>query len=222
MSITEGPSTREILSKLLSKGMVQAELNEFFAIELREEGYSGMDLRIHEMPVQITLRVSKTEEVMGEKKKRLNFIKEVLMERFSYLRCGVEINVELIKNKGLCPKTQAEYIRQKMIENIPFRRAINNTIRNIKEGGAQGCSIIVSGKLKGQRAKSVKYGDGLIIHTGNDKNQYMREALSTVHLKQGVLGIKVRIMLPYDVNGMEGPSKEISDKIRIVEPKEIY
>ena len=222
MAITSSQKTRSILAKFIDKGLMQAELNEFFSAELREEGYSGMEINAHEMPVQITLRVTKTQEVFGDKKKRINLIKHVLMERFPYLKAGVEINVELIKNKGLCPKTQAEYIRSKMIENVGFRKAVNSTIKTIRDSGAQGCLIIISGKLKGQRAKSVKYGDGLIIHTGNDKNIYVKEALSTVHLKQGVLGIKVKIMLPYDVNGMEGPNKEISDKIRIAEPKEIY
>lgn len=215
-------STKQILSKFVEKGVMNAELNEFFAKEFQEEVYSGMEMKPHEIPVQITIRVNKTHEVIGERKSRLNRIKHVLMERFPLLRMGVEINVEMVKNKGLCPKTQAEYIKAKLLENIPFRRAVNSVMRSIRESGAQGCAIIVSGKLKGQRAKSVKYTDGLLIHTGSSKDDYVKEALSIVHMKQGVIGIKVRIMLPYDPEGINGPSKVISDKIRILEPKELY
>lgn len=36
----------------------------------------------------------------------------------------------------------------------------------------------------------------------------------------GVLGIKVKIMLPWDPNGKSGPKKPLPDYVSIVEPKE--
>lgn len=214
--------TGKILESFITKGIMHAELNEFFSKEFENEVYSGMDIKVHELPVQITIRVNKTHEVIGERKSRLNRVKHLLMERFPLLKTGVEIDVEMVKNKGLCPKTQADYIKTKLIENIPFRRAVNSVIRSIREAGAQGCSVIISGKLKGQRAKSVKYTDGLMIHTGSSRNDYVSEALSVVHLKQGVIGIKVKVMLPYDAEGINGPSKVMADKIRILEPRELH
>ncbi|KCZ76992.1 ribosomal protein S3 [Anncaliia algerae PRA109] len=209
-----------LLVSHIQKGLMHAELDEFFSIELKEEGYGGMDIKLHEMPVQITIRVNKPEDVMGDKKSRLNLIKHLLMQRFPLLSSGVEINVEMIKNKGLCPMTQADFIRVKLFSGIPFRRAVHAAMKSIKDGGAQGCVIIISGKLKGQRAKSVKYQQGLMIHTGNDRKLFVKEAISTVLLKQGVIGIKVKIMLPYDPTGINGPSREICDKITIFEPKQ--
>merc|ERR1712168_1627532 len=35
--------------------------------------------------------------------------------------------------------------------------------RRIRESGAKGCEVVVSGKLRGQRAKSMKFTDGLMI-----------------------------------------------------------
>merc|ERR1711977_379506 len=37
---------------------------------------------------------------------------------------------------------------------------------------------------------------------------------------QGVLGIKVKIMLPWDPSGAMGPTKPLPDMVTIVEPKE--
>ena len=37
---------------------------------------------------------------------------------------------------------------------------------------------------------------------------------------QGVLGIKVKIMLPWDPQGKTGPKKSLPDHVSIVEPKE--
>ena len=53
------------------------------------------------------------------------------------------------------------------------------------ESGAKGCTVIVSGKLRGQRAKSMKFTDGLMIHAGNPTRQYIDSAVTHVHLRQG-------------------------------------
>ena len=54
------------------------------------------------------------------------------------------------------------------------------------------CEVVVSGKLRGQRAKSMKFVDGLMIHSGDPCNDYVDTACRHVLLRQGVLGIKVR------------------------------
>ena len=69
------------------------------------------------------------------------------------------------------------------------------------EQGAKGVEIIVSGKLRGQRAKAMKFVDGLMIHSGDPINNYVQKAVKHVELRQGVLGIKIKIMLNWDPNG---------------------
>lgn len=88
------------------------------------------------------------------------------------------------------------------------------------ESGAQGCEIVVSGKLRGQRAKAMKFIDGLMIHSGDPVNDYVQFAVRHVLLRQGVLGIKVKIMLPYDTKEGKGAKKPLPDHISIVQPKE--
>ncbi|XP_032076213.1 40S ribosomal protein S3 [Thamnophis elegans] len=88
------------------------------------------------------------------------------------------------------------------------------------ESGAKGCEVVVSGKLRGQRAKSMKFVDGLMIHSGDPVNYYVDTAVRHVLLRQGVLGIKVKIMLPWDPSGKIGPKKPLPDHVSIVEPKE--
>ena len=39
-------------------------------------------------------------------------------------------------------------------------------------------------------------------------------------ISSGVLGIKVKIMLPWDPTGKTGPKKPLPDHVSIVEPKE--
>ena len=53
------------------------------------------------------------------------------------------------------------------------------------ESGAQGCEVVVSGKLRGQRAKSMKFVDGLMVHSGQPIQDYVETAVRHVLLRQG-------------------------------------
>ena len=53
------------------------------------------------------------------------------------------------------------------------------------ESGAKGCEVVVSGKLRGQRAKSMKFVDGLMIHSGDPTTHYIDKAVTHVLLRQG-------------------------------------
>ena len=49
---------------------------------------------------------------------------------------------------------------------IPAGSAAMNVIRNMINRGDKCCQVIISGKLRQQRAISIKYKDGFMIHTG--------------------------------------------------------
>ncbi len=55
------------------------------------------------------------------------------------------------------------------------------------ESGARGAEVVVSGKIKGQRAKSMKFADGLMLHSGDPINYYIDRAVRHVRLPQGML-----------------------------------
>merc|ERR1711997_1405918 len=68
------------------------------------------------------------------------------------------------------------------------------------------------------RAKAMKFRDGYMIHAGDATNQYVDKAVKHVHLRQGVIGIKVKIMLPHDPTGNEGIAQDLPDSVLIEDP----
>ena len=88
------------------------------------------------------------------------------------------------------------------------------------EQGAKGAEVTVSGKLRGQRAKAMKFADGYMIKTGNAAEHYIDSAVRNVQMRQGVIGVRVDIMLPHDPEGKIGPKMPLSDIITVHEPKE--
>ena len=122
--------------------------------------------------------------------------------------------------RSLCAQTQAEALKYRLLAGLPVRRAAYAVIRSALEAGAKGCEVIVSGKLRQQRANAMKFKEGYMIKTGNACKEFVDEAVRHVLVKQGMLGVKVRIMKPTDPEGRLGPKKALPDIIVVHEPKE--
>jgi small subunit ribosomal protein S3e len=206
--------------KFIREGVFHAELNEFFTRELAEDGYSGLEIRVTPQRTEIIIMATKTQQVLGEKGRRIRELTSVIQKRFGYPENSIELFAQKVVSRGLCAIAQAESLRYKLMGGLPVRRACYGVLRYIMESGAQGCEIVVSGKLRGQRAKAMKFIDGLMIHSGDPVNDYVQFAVRHVLLRQGVLGIKVKIMLPHAPKEGNGVKKPLPDHISIVQPKE--
>jgi len=206
--------------KAVQDGIFKAELNNFLMKELAEDGYSGVEVRRTPARVEVIIMATRTQNVLGERGRRIRELTSVVQKRFGFADGTVELYAEKVSNRGLCAVAQCESLRYKLVGGLAVRRACYGVLRFIMESQAQGCEVIVSGKLRGQRAKSMKFVDGLMIHSGNPVIDYIQQAVRHVQLRQGVLGIKVKIMLPHDPKGLMGPKKPLPDHIQIQEPKD--
>jgi len=206
--------------KFVADGVFYSELNEFLMRELAEEGYAGVEVRVTPIRTEIIIRATRTREVLGEKGRRIRELTSLVQHRFQFPENSVELFAEKVENRASCAMAQAESLRYKLLGGLAVRRACYGVLRFVMENGAKGCEVIVSGKLRAQRAKAMKFRDGYLISTGEPKNLYLAEATRHVLMRQGVLGIKVRIMLAHDPEGKMGPKTPMPDQITIHEPKE--
>merc|ERR1711901_5721 len=127
---------------------------------------------------------------------------------------------ECVENRGLSEMMQCESLRFKLLGGLVVRRACYGVVRFIMENGAKGCEVIISGKLRAQRAKAMKFKDGYLISTGEPKKHYISEAVRHVAMRQGMLGVKVKIMLAHGPEGKMGPKMPMPDNVIVHEPKE--
>lgn len=101
-----------------------------------------------------------------------------------------------------------------------MRSACYGVLRYIMEAGAKGAEVVVSGKLRGQRAKAMKFKDGYMISSGNPVREYIVSCTRHALLRQGTIGMRVKIMLDHDPKGRNGPSTPIPDTVVIHTPKD--
>ncbi|XWS17472.1 hypothetical protein CRYUN_Cryun33cG0070800 [Craigia yunnanensis] len=184
--------------KFVADGVFFAELNEVLTRELAEDGYSGVEVRVTPMRTEIIIRATRTQNVL---------------EAIQFPENSVELYAEKVNNRGLCAIAQAESLRYKLLGGLAVRRACYGVLRFIMESGAKGC------ELRAQRAKSMKFKDGYMISSGHPVNEYIDSAVRHVLSGQGVLGIKVKIMLDWDPKGKQGPTTPLPDIVIIHLPK---
>jgi small subunit ribosomal protein S3e len=206
--------------KFVADGVFYSELNELLTRELAEDGYAGVEVRTTPHRTEIIIRATRTQNVLGEKGQRIRELTSVVQKRFDFADGAVELYAERVQNRGLCAQAQAESLKFKLLGGLAVRRACYGVVRFVMEASAKGCEVIVSGKLRGQRAKAMKFGDGYMIKTGHAGQVYTDVAVRHVMMRQGVVGIKVQIMLPHDPKGVVGPKIPLDDVVVILEPKE--
>lgn len=206
--------------KFVADGVFYAELNELLTRELAEDGYAGVEVRTTPHRTEIIIRATRTQNVLGEKGQRIRELTSVVQKRFDFDAGAVELYAERVQQRGLCAQAQAESLKFKLLSGLAVRRACYGVVRFVMEARAKGVEVIVSGKLRGQRAKAMKFGDGYMIKTGYAGQQYTDVAVRHVLMRQGVIGIKVSIMLPHDPAGIIGPKIPLDDVVTILEPKE--
>jgi len=207
--------------KFVADGVFYAELSEFFTRELSSEGYSGCEVRNSHARTEIIIRATHTQEVLGEKGRRIRELTSLVQKRFRFAEGQVELYAEKVAARGMSAIAQAESLRYKLLGGLAVRRACYGVLRFIMESeGTKGCEVVVSGKLRAARAKSMKFTDGFMIHSGQPSREFVDQAVRHVLLRQGVLGIKVKIMKGKVEDTRRGGQKDLPDVVKVFEPKE--
>merc|ERR1712032_179529 len=208
--------------KFVADGVFHAELHEFLGRILAEQGYGGMEVRSSETSTLITIKiVKKDDQNQKEFQRQANELTSLVQKRYGFEENQVTIKFDPIRVKGQSASAQAEMLKTKLLKGVAVRSAALSIINTVmKLGEAKGCEVIVSGKMRVQRAKVMKYKAGYLISTGQPKRDYIDTAVRHCFFKQGIIGVKVKIMLPYDPTGKKGVRKPLPDMITIHPAKE--
>lgn len=71
----------------------------------------------------------------------------------------------------------------------------------------------------------MKFRDGYMVHSGFPRIFYMDIAVRHLEMRQGIIGIKVRVMLPYEPKAGDGKhfgvAKNLPDVIEFIEEKPV-
>ncbi|KAJ4758734.1 40S ribosomal protein S3 [Rhynchospora pubera] len=110
-------------------------------------------------------------DLLGDKGRRIRELTSVIQKRFKFPENGVELYAEKVSNWGLCAIAQDESLCYKLLGGLAVRRAMVCSVSSWRVEPRIVRSVIVSGKLRAQRAKSMKFKDGYMISSGQPVNE---------------------------------------------------
>ncbi|AJC71268.1 MAG: 30S ribosomal protein S3 [Thermococcus sp.] len=178
----------------IKEGVKEMLIDEYLEKELRRAGYGGLDIKKTPLGTKVIIFAARPGYVIGRGGRKIRELTRILERQFGLENPQVE--VEEIKNPYLNAKVQAVRLAQALERGIHFRRAAYSAIRAIMMNGARGVEIRLSGKLTGERAKSVRFYQGYLAKVGNPAETLVSRGYAQALLKLGVIGVKVSIMPP--------------------------
>jgi small subunit ribosomal protein S3e len=210
--------------KFVADGVFQAELNEFLQKTLGMEGYAGIEIRATSVNTEIRVRAAKAQDLIAKQTRKVKEIKSLIEKRYNFNDSDNKVDLAIKPvpyDRNLCAAANVETLKYKLLTGTPVRMAANNILGTVmRRGGAIGCEVNVAGKVRGQRAKAQKYTQGYQVSTGQPKYDFIDIAVRSVELRQGVLGLKVKIMQGTKIRLPNGKDKVMPDFIEIAEPKD--
>ncbi|MGP8069223.1 MAG: 30S ribosomal protein S3 [Candidatus Bathyarchaeia archaeon] len=172
----------------------RAEIDEFLSQELKRAGYSKVEMNKTPLGTRIVVYAAKPGLVIGRRGQSIRDLTAVLEQQFGVQ--NPQISVATLEAPELDPKVVASQIAMALQRGIHFRRAAYWALQRTIEAGALGVEIAIRGKLTTDRARYEKYKSGYLPSVGEAIDRIVRFAVVDTQLKQGLFGIRVRIMPP--------------------------
>ena len=190
----------------IEESVKKAEIDGFLRNEFERAGYGGVSVTKTPLGTHIVIYTMRPGLVIGRGGETIRELARVLEEKFQLP--NPQISVAEIEIPELNAYVVASRIASALKRGVHYRRSGYWALNQIMEAGALGAEIIISGKLRTDRARYEKFRAGYMPKSGEPPREYMRRAEVSVQLKPGILGVKVRIM---------PPEAEFPDQVQIAE-----
>jgi len=195
-----------VVKHFITESVKKTEIDEFLEKKLERAGYGGVTISKTPLGTHIVIYAMRPGLVIGRGGDTIKELAGILEEKFKV--SNPQISVSEIEIPELNAYVVASRIASALQRGIHFRRAGFWALNQVMDAGALGAEIIISGKLRTERARFEKFRAGYLPKCGDPPLKYMRKAEVHVQLKPGIYGVRVRIM-PSDA--------KFPDKIQITE-----
>ena len=202
-----------IVKRFITESIKKTEIDEFLQNKLERAGYGGVDISKTPLGTHVVIYAMRPGIVIGRGGETIKDLAITLEENFKL--ANPQISVSEIEVPEFNAHVIASRVASALQRGVHFRRAGFWALNQVMEAGALGAEIVISGKLRTERARFEKFRAGYFPRCGDPALTYMKKAEAHVQLKPGIIGVRVKIM---------PPDAKFPDKIKITEelpPEEI-
>lgn len=195
-----------VVKHFITDSIKKTEIDEFLQKKLERAGYGGVTISKTPLGTHIVVYAMRPGLVIGRGGETIRELASILEEKFKV--SNPQISVSEIEIPELNAYVVATRVAGALQRGVHFRRAGFWSLNQVMEAGALGAEIVISGKLRTERARYEKFKAGYLVKCGDPSIKYMQRAEVHVQLKPGIFGVRVKIMPPDAI---------FPDKIKIVE-----
>lgn len=178
----------------ISYGLKKVMIDEFLASYFKDVGYVDVDLYRTPTGYRVVIYAEYPGRLIGRGGSVIKKLTAILQNRF-----GLE-NVNITVSPAPDPELNARIVAYRIVraleKEIPFRRVMMFMLKRVMQAGAVGAEIVISGKLRGERATYEKLKAGKVYKAGDVADYIVDRAVATALLKPGVFGVEVIIVKP--------------------------
>ncbi len=206
-----------VVKHFITESVKRTEIDEFMQNRLERAGYGGVTISKTPLGTHIVIYAMRPGLVIGRGGETIRELASLLEEKFQV--SNPQISVSEIEIPELNAYVVGTKVASALQRGVHFRRAGFWALNQVIEAGALGAEIVISGKLRTERARYEKFKAGYLPKCGEPPLRYMRKAEVHVQLKPGMFGVRVRIMPP---DAIFPDRMKISERLPAVEgaPKE--
>ena len=202
-----------IVKRFITESIKKTEIDEFLQRKLERAGYGGVDISKTPLGTHVVIYAMRPGIVIGRGGETIKDLAATLEENFNI--SNPQISVSEIEVPEFNAFVVASRIASALQRGVHFRRAGFWALNQVMDAGALGAEIVISGKLRTERARFEKFRAGYFPRCGDAALKYMKKAEAHVQLKPGIIGVRVKIM---------PPDAQFPDKIKVSEelpPEEV-
>jgi len=200
-----------VVKHFIEDSIKKTQIDEFLQREFERAGYGGVSITKTPLGTHLVIYTMRPGMVIGRGGETIRELAKILEEQFQLP--SPQISVAEIEVPELNAFVVASKIASALKRGVHYRRAGFWGLNQAMEAGALGVEIIISGKLRTDRARYEKFRAGYLPKSGEPPRRFMRKAELHVQLKPGVLGVKVNLI---------PPDAEFPDQVKVLEVEEEF